>query len=247
MAFEAFWNGQTPGKRIIGIRVIKTSGLPLGFVDSVVRNLVRFVDWLPWFYGVGLLVMFVSPRPRRLGDYAAGTLVIHERQPLTLGELSIDTGAFADASYPIPGESTWRLASLSLDDAATVRRTMQQIANLPSPIVRDRKLAELAGRVAARIGATSPENPGNFLNRVLALYAGHVTSEEMRHRQAASGAEIGWNLRALTREDTQIVDEFLARAQACARNRGLAWGPKLPARSLLRSAPTIRIIPKHSF
>lgn len=77
--FEAIWKGQTPGKRYVGIRVIKESGRPISVFESVGRNLMRAVDVLPGFYGVGLVCMLCNPQSRRLGDYVAGTVVVHER------------------------------------------------------------------------------------------------------------------------------------------------------------------------
>ena len=80
--FEATWSGQTPGKRAVSIRVVRDEGLPISFWDSAVRNLVRLVDMLPMFYAVGLLTAFISRRAKRLGDYAAGTMVVLERTPV---------------------------------------------------------------------------------------------------------------------------------------------------------------------
>jgi uncharacterized RDD family membrane protein YckC len=73
---EMTMDGASPGKRALGLRVIRDNGLPVGFVQSMVRNLVRVVDFLPWAYGVGLVATFASGRSQRLGDLAAGTLVI---------------------------------------------------------------------------------------------------------------------------------------------------------------------------
>ena len=70
--FEAFDNGRTPGKRVAKIRVIHQSGRGINFVESLARNLVRFVDYLPGFYAVGVVAMFVSKRNQRLGDMVAG-------------------------------------------------------------------------------------------------------------------------------------------------------------------------------
>ena len=78
--FEAFNNGRTPGKRVAKIRVIHQSGRGVSFVESLARNLVRFIDYLPGFYGVGIAVMFMSRRSQRLGDMVAGTLVVRERE-----------------------------------------------------------------------------------------------------------------------------------------------------------------------
>jgi uncharacterized RDD family membrane protein YckC len=79
MLFESIWNGQTPGKRLTHIRVIKDSGQPITAIDAVGRNLLRIVDQLPFAYGIGVLCAWVSPQSKRLGDYVAGTLVVHEK------------------------------------------------------------------------------------------------------------------------------------------------------------------------
>src|ERR671932_1674691 len=81
MVWEILWSCQTPGKRLVGGRVIRENGYPLRPVDAVVRNLVRIVDWLPLFYGVGMLIMLLNGRARRLGDFASGTIVVRERSP----------------------------------------------------------------------------------------------------------------------------------------------------------------------
>ncbi len=78
--FEAFGNGRTPGKRVARIRVIHQSGRGINFVESLARNLVRFVDYLPGFYAVGIVAIFLSRRNQRLGDMVAGTLVVRDRE-----------------------------------------------------------------------------------------------------------------------------------------------------------------------
>ncbi|MFZ6031318.1 MAG: RDD family protein [Chloroflexota bacterium] len=86
--FEIQWNGQSPGKRLAKLRVIRADGLPLTLGESIIRNLVRVVDFLPVAYGVGVITMFIQPQARRLGDLAAGTVVIHDRKAATLGEMT---------------------------------------------------------------------------------------------------------------------------------------------------------------
>ena len=66
--FEALWAGQTPGKRVIGIRVIVAAGRPLSGLDAVLRNVLRIIDQLPGMYAVGLLAIFLTERNQRLGD-----------------------------------------------------------------------------------------------------------------------------------------------------------------------------------
>jgi uncharacterized RDD family membrane protein YckC len=77
--FEALWNGQTPGKRYLHLRVIKDSGRPITVYDAFARNLLRIVDSLPGLYAVGIISMLLSSQNKRLGDYVAGTVVVHER------------------------------------------------------------------------------------------------------------------------------------------------------------------------
>jgi len=78
--FEAFNNGRTPGKRVARIRVIHQSGRGINFVEALARNLVRIIDYLPGFYGVGIAAMFMSRQSQRLGDLVAGTLVVRDRE-----------------------------------------------------------------------------------------------------------------------------------------------------------------------
>jgi uncharacterized RDD family membrane protein YckC len=85
--FEVLWNGQSPGKRWVGLRVIRTDGTPITFTESVIRNLVRLIDFMPAYYGIGVVTMFINAQSRRLGDLAAGTLVVYDRPTVTLESL----------------------------------------------------------------------------------------------------------------------------------------------------------------
>jgi uncharacterized RDD family membrane protein YckC len=78
--FEAFWNGRTPGKRVAKIRVIQRTGRGIGLFEAMTRNLLRFVDEMPFFYVVGVISVFCTRDHQRLGDLAAGTLVVHEHR-----------------------------------------------------------------------------------------------------------------------------------------------------------------------
>ncbi len=75
--FEILWNGQTPGKRVAKIRVIKESGRPITPVEAITRNLMRAVD-IVGLYAVGLVCMLLNSQNKRLGDYVAGTVVVHD-------------------------------------------------------------------------------------------------------------------------------------------------------------------------
>src|ERR1700735_474522 len=78
--FEWIWNGQTPGKRLLHLRVIKVDGSPVSGIDVLLRNLSRPIDTLGPMGLIGLLMIFVSRKAQRLGDMMARTLVIHETQ-----------------------------------------------------------------------------------------------------------------------------------------------------------------------
>jgi len=73
---ELLWRGQTPGKKVMGLRVMDERGLKLHPSQLVIRNLLRFVDALPFFYAVGGAVALFNSRAQRLGDLAAGTVVV---------------------------------------------------------------------------------------------------------------------------------------------------------------------------
>lgn len=75
---EMLMEGQSPGKAVMGIRVVGQDGAAVGLLASLIRNLLRIVDLFPMTYGVGLLTMMISVRGQRLGDLAAGTLVVHD-------------------------------------------------------------------------------------------------------------------------------------------------------------------------
>ncbi len=81
VVFEAMWDGRTPGKRSLGLRVIAANGAPVGWLAAFTRNLLRVVDMLPLAYATGLVASLLDPWGRRLGDMVAGTLVVHEARP----------------------------------------------------------------------------------------------------------------------------------------------------------------------
>jgi uncharacterized RDD family membrane protein YckC len=97
--FEAFWHGRTPGKRIARIRVIQRSGRAIGIFESMARNFIRYVDQIPFFYAVGVVAVFATRQHQRLGDLAAGTLVVRDREQET--PLWADTGVPVDKSSSV--------------------------------------------------------------------------------------------------------------------------------------------------
>jgi len=103
--FEAFWDGRTPGKRLAKIRVIQQSGRGIGLFESMTRNLLRVVDWLPGVYAVGVVSIFLTRQHQRLGDLAAGTLVVHDRGNLTAPSLGDGNRTFTAGLFDQPVET----------------------------------------------------------------------------------------------------------------------------------------------
>jgi len=87
ICFEYFGNGQTPGKRALGLKVVQEQGQPLTFLSAVIRNLLRLVDFLPGLYLLGCMFIFFHPQHKRVGDLAAGTIVIYQRSGTAAKEL----------------------------------------------------------------------------------------------------------------------------------------------------------------
>jgi uncharacterized RDD family membrane protein YckC len=141
MLWESVWNGQTPGKRVMRLRVMRETGYPIRAGDAVVRNLVRIVDALPGGYAVGLLAMLLNARSKRLGDFAAGTIVVREGQRgLDVARLAGTRGGpEAVVGAPPPPAP----ARLRADDATLVRDFLLRRDGLDP-----RRRAALAARLA---------------------------------------------------------------------------------------------------
>src|SRR5690606_19311791 len=77
--FEWLWNGQTPGKRLLRLRVMQANGMPITYWHAFMRNVIRIADFLPAMYGVGAAVALLDDSNRRAGDLIAGTIVARER------------------------------------------------------------------------------------------------------------------------------------------------------------------------
>ncbi len=154
MLFEIVWNGQTPGKRMVGIRVIRENGYPMRPIDAVIRNLVRTVDWLPGAYGVGVLTMLLNKRAKRLGDFASGTIVVREG-PRGSGPLLIASATSAESLG----------VRLSSADATLVRDFLVRRASL-DPRARADLAARLSAVLAQRYALTVNGAPEAFLERL---------------------------------------------------------------------------------
>src|SRR5205807_1730260 len=117
--FGILWKGQTPGKRWAGIRVIKDTGRPINAFEAISRNLVRVVDYFPGFYGVGVLTMLLNAKHQRLGDFVAGTLVVHESSDR---ESQMFFNYRASPEFPLPQAAHLTLQEAELIETFLARR-----------------------------------------------------------------------------------------------------------------------------
>jgi uncharacterized RDD family membrane protein YckC len=173
IAFELLWNGQSPGKRMIGLRVVREGGRPITFVGSAIRNLIRIVDFLPFFYGIGVVVMFVDRRARRLGDLAAGTLVVKERRGVSLESLTAPGTTLvpikARHGEPLPQPTLPNVELLNDRDYNLI----QEFLSRRDELGRDARLrlgVQLAGGLQARLGLPQGGDAERFLQYVVGEY-----------------------------------------------------------------------------
>jgi uncharacterized RDD family membrane protein YckC len=161
--FEVFASGRTPGKRLNGLRVVRVDGSPVTFFTSAVRNVLRLVDILPGPYLVGIVTILVTRQNQRLGDVAAGTLVVRERtgQP-SLRELRTALPRPA----PAPAANAWDVTAVTADELATVRSFLTRRYELTHE-ARYRLAADLAAALRPKV-VGAPESLGSeaFLEKL---------------------------------------------------------------------------------
>jgi len=218
LLFEALNGGRTPGKRYIGIRVLMDTGHSLTFAAAATRNLVRIVDAQPLFsYGIGVLFVFFHPQNKRLGDLAAGTIVVRDRPEdlrLAAGGAEAAVEEPLEAGPPELADDEFRLLEQFLDRADQLEQTR-----------RTRLTLALTRRFAPRVSRRDPD-PEAFLR---GLHAAEF--HRRRGRLAARRAGAG--------RTSVLAERFVARKQASWEAfRALAIGAE---RSGLRSlgAPQI--------
>ena len=142
IAFEAWWNGQTPGKRAIGIRVVRDGGYPIGFTESVIRNLIRVIEVALFAYGVSAISAIVSAFNKRLGDLAAGTIVVRDSS----FEVTNPARWLEGDEDPAPAMGVSGVSSLTDEELSVVHRYLERRSQLQPEIAK-----QLAQRVAAAL------------------------------------------------------------------------------------------------
>jgi len=134
--FEVSWNGQTLGKRVLGIRVVAANGAPAGWMAVFTRNLLRVVDMLPFGYAAGLVTGLIDPWGRRLGDLVAGTLVVHvarAQSPVSIAALPAHPPAL-----PLEPEEQLAVIAFAERAATLTAERQQELADLAQPITEQR-------------------------------------------------------------------------------------------------------------
>jgi uncharacterized RDD family membrane protein YckC len=127
---EWLLNGQTPGKRMLHIRVIKQGGYALRFFDTLLRNLLRVIDFLPLFYGVGLTSILLTRDSQRLGDLVSGTLVVYQ-EPVQTESLLPDLPAPEELESPLPAVQLAAIPEEVISLAGQYLRSRSEMAPRP--------------------------------------------------------------------------------------------------------------------
>jgi uncharacterized RDD family membrane protein YckC len=156
--FEVLASGRTPGKRVTHLRVVRARGTPVDLPASAIRNLLRLIDWLPAAYLVGLVSILLTKRNQRLGDLAAGTLVIRDATARRVAAAAAP--ASADALLDSSG---WDVSAVSVEELAAVRRFLERRESLDRRARRELAYRLEQGLRAHVAGAPDTLDPERFL------------------------------------------------------------------------------------
>ena len=143
IVWEVWGGGSTPGKRWNHLRVVRVDGMPVRFVDSAIRNLVRPIDLIPSVYFVGSVSVFASSRNQRLGDLAAGTVVVRIARSPRVQPATSPPGF-------VPVAPAWDVSGLEPAEVAAIRRFLMRRATIDVG-ARAALAADLAVRVRPRV------------------------------------------------------------------------------------------------
>jgi uncharacterized RDD family membrane protein YckC len=144
--FEAQMRGQTPGKRLFGIAVLNDDGTPLRWPGALTRNLLRAVDFLPFMYAFGLVTMLLNRDFKRLGDLAAGTVVVYQSSAVDSSRKIPEAPPVAP---PVELDLDEQRAVLELAERSSglTRERVEELAALPTPLVGRLDGAHAAARL----------------------------------------------------------------------------------------------------
>jgi uncharacterized RDD family membrane protein YckC len=134
--FEVLWDGQTPGKKAMSLRVVNGDGAPVGWLPAITRNLLRTVDMLPFGYAAGLVACLADPHARRLGDMVAGTLVVHNERERDAAAAPVNA-VLAPSAGLQPAEQAAVVAFGERAPLLTPAR-QEELANIVEPLTGSR-------------------------------------------------------------------------------------------------------------
>jgi uncharacterized RDD family membrane protein YckC len=149
VVFEVYRHGQTPGKRACGLMVLHDDGRPVGFGASFVRNSVRFVDFLPVLYATGFVASLLNADGKRLGDLAAGTVVVHVdvvKAP-ALNERAVEELGAQRPPFPLTVEEQQALIEYRARVGQFTEERSLELAELPAPLTGDVRPEEARRRL----------------------------------------------------------------------------------------------------
>ncbi len=152
LCFEYFMKGMTPGKKIIGLKVIMANGEPISFIACLIRNAIRLADMLPGIYGVGIVSVVLSKRYMRVGDYAANTIVIKNKKANR-------------ALEPVLDKPFQRNLVVSDNEEALLLNYYERIKDSKNPLYSDALEAQIYNHFYNKIGLV-PNLPDNFTPKV---------------------------------------------------------------------------------
>lgn len=142
--FETLWSGRTPGKALLNLRVVRADGAPGRFPDFLLRNLLRYVDFLPAAFGLGILVMTVDDKLRRIGDLVGGTIVVAEQRTRVLAAVPIVPPVSDEERQALPARVDLSRSEVRAIEALLRRRTQlsderaEELATFFAPEVTER-------------------------------------------------------------------------------------------------------------
>jgi uncharacterized RDD family membrane protein YckC len=157
--FEGMWQGQTPGKKFVDIRVIEQTGQPITWSSAIVRNLMRLVDQGVML--IGFISMLIDKNERRLGDFAAGTIVIRERTPNSKPAVILIDAANKNATLDVG-----RITPDEYDLLTTFLKRREKLS-AARPVVAKQLDKYFKHKLGAEDSQASPEN---FLESIYATY-----------------------------------------------------------------------------
>ncbi|HQZ66265.1 MAG TPA: RDD family protein [Planctomycetaceae bacterium] len=217
--FEAYWNGQTPGKRSQGLRVVRTNGTPIDPTSAIGRNFLRVADMLPLFYTVGMISMLMTRRLQRLGDVFFDTMVIDERR-----EWISRAGGLTANIEPLPRAECPRRYSVPERTLAVIERLFES-DRIISEARREEIARPLSEALRKRLGYVDPQpDPRNphtffrtqgfrhtlFLLRVLKTFAENPTGAKSTPAATDNGSDTSVATNRKNRFAARTADDLVS-------------------------------------